>query len=140
MRKRGKLEEPSITHRGCSAAQHLTEGVASSSEIIEYSMSRAGMMDTTTCYWCEKNCMSCNLMLCQSCRKVSYCGKKCQIRGMFRSSASHGRCRKTRDSVSPRLANLECQTPPGCKANGMIEARVEVKKATKPVLHGKRKE
>ncbi len=37
-------------------------------------------MDTTTCYWCEKNCMSCNLMLCQSCRKVSYCGKKCQIR------------------------------------------------------------
>jgi hypothetical protein len=59
---------------------------------------------------------------------------------MLRSSASHGRSRKTRDSVSPRLADLECQTPPGCKANGMIEARVEVKKATKPALHGKRKE
>jgi hypothetical protein len=51
---------------------------ASSSKIIEYSMSRAGIMDTTTCYWCEKNCMSCNLMLCQSCRTVSYCGKECQ--------------------------------------------------------------
>jgi hypothetical protein len=52
---------------------------ASSSEIIEYAMSRAGIMDTTTCYWCEKNCMSCNLMLCQSCRAVSYCGKECQM-------------------------------------------------------------
>jgi hypothetical protein len=51
---------------------------SSASEIIEYTTNRAGMMDITTCYWCEKNCLSCNLFLCQKCRTVSYCGRACQ--------------------------------------------------------------
>jgi len=53
---------------------------ASALEILDYLRHKAGMLDLTVCYWCQKNAMSCkSMMLCTQCRSCSYCSKECQV-------------------------------------------------------------
>lgn len=66
---------------------------ATADEILEYIAGRAGWMDPTTCFWCERNAMSCrSMMVCQQCRKVSYCSKDCQTndwKGFHKRECKH---------------------------------------------------
>jgi hypothetical protein len=86
---------------------------ASASEIIQYVNTRAGWMDTQTCYWCETNSLSCDLKLCISCRAVSYCGKDCQVqdwKAFHRNECKQlvsGKTRKDLGMDASRLATLK---------------------------------
>lgn len=54
---------------------------ASSSDILEYILNEAGCMDSTCCFWCEKNKLATKkLFLCSRCRTVNYCSVECQKR------------------------------------------------------------
>ena len=52
---------------------------ASSSDILEYIHGQAGMMDSASCFWCEKNKLATEkLFVCNECMAVSYCSRECQ--------------------------------------------------------------
>jgi hypothetical protein len=90
---------------------------ATASDILEYiSSGKAGRIDQSCCFWCEKNVFSSRLSVCVKCRAVSYCSKECQTndwRAFHKRECSQLVQGRTRKELGLGFSRLDYLTRPG---------------------------
>jgi hypothetical protein len=96
---------------------------ATASDILEYISHQAGFMDSTCCFWCEKNKLSArSLFTCTRCKSVSYCGKECQAQDW---KAFHkAECKKIVQGATRRQLGMDISRSKTWRKPGFVYPRV----------------